>query len=108
MDYFVTSDGCFVHPRAPLFGILSRLTQLTALELGLALKGNVAAPLELPRLQLLNVHLTTECRPAQEYASLQSTTLTSLTFWGDTITTEDDDPQSVSNNLPPSLTTGLY
>ena len=83
------------------------MTQLTALKLNLALRGESEGPLELPQLQWLDVYLTTECRPAREYASLQSTILTSLTLWDDTISTENMDPRSASNNTPAPMVSVL-
>ena len=95
------SSGWSTHPQAPLFDILSGLTQLTALKLGLTLKQEVEAPLELPRLQTVDVFLTVECRPAREYGSLQSTIVTRLTLWGDRLASEDFNPPQISeHNLP--------
>ena len=101
MENTIFIGGWAVHPRAPLHRILSALTQLTALKLGLALRGQAGPPLELPQLQALDAYLTWECRPAHEYASLQSTMLTRLTLWGDTLIPEDFDLPPVSNLLLP-------
>ena len=93
--------GSSYQSRPSLFGILSRLTQMTALMLDVALKGEVEGPLELPLLQTLNVYHTEGSWPVREYASLQSTTMTSLTLWVFRQEIEFSYPHSVSNPLLP-------
>ena len=94
------SSGCFYHPRASLFEVISKLTQLTALSLGLSLRGEVEVPLEVPQLQTLEALLHVDCRPVRDFASLRSTTLRSLTLWGSTYGDEDGYPQTVKDLGP--------
>ena len=75
-------QGWRSHPRRSLFEILSKMTGLMALTLDLSLKGEAGTSLELPQLQTLGAFLSAECQPVLDFASLQSTNLTSLTLWG--------------------------